>query len=387
MSPEPAAVVAPDRVIPVGDGAAVVRPSPPSRPDDGDGPATQPRRRPPVPILLGLALLGAALFAVALALGSVSIPLREVLTVLTGGEPTTASWTTIIRDVRLPRSVTAVLAGAGLSVAGLQLQTLFRNPLADPFVLGVASGASLGVALVSLSIGGTVFIGTMGVGGSIPTAIAAAAGAAVVLTVVLSFASRVRSISSVLIIGLMTGYLATSIVSLLLFFSDEDDFRGFLAWSLGSFRGVTWSELHVLIPVCLVGLVIAVATVKGLNAMLLGERYAESVGVPVRRLRWMIIASSSLLAGVITAFTGPVAFLGLAVPHLCRSLFRTSDHRVLLPAVVLMGACVALTTEIISSVPGRDITLPLNAVTPLIGAPVVIIVLLRLRQSPEVALS
>ncbi|HUG86122.1 MAG TPA: iron ABC transporter permease [Euzebya sp.] len=334
-----------------------------------------------------LAVTAAALFCGALALGSVSIPLAEVVTILLGGEPTTASWATIVRDLRLPRSITAVLAGAGLSVSGLQLQTLFRNPLADPFVLGISSGASLGVALVSLSVGGTIFIGTMGRGSSLSTAAAAAVGAAAVLGIVLMFARRVRSISSVLIIGLMTGYLATSIVSLMLFFSDEDDFRGFLAWSLGSFRGTTWSELQVLLPVAAIGVVLATITVKGLNAMLLGERYAESVGVAVGRLRALIILSSSLLAGVITAFTGPVAFLGLAVPHLCRSLFVTSDHRVLLPAVVLMGACVALMTEIISGLPGTDLTLPVNAVTPILGAPVVIIVLLRLRQSPEVALS
>jgi iron complex transport system permease protein len=338
-------------------------------------------------VLVGVGAAVVLLFCTALALGSVAIPLREVVTVLAGGEPTTASWATIVTDVRLPRAITAVLAGSGLGVAGLQLQTLFRNPLADPFVLGIASGASLGVALVSLSIGGSVFIGTLGVGAGLPTAVAAAVGAAAVLVMVLAFARRVRSISSVLIIGLMTGYLATSIVSLLLYFSDEDDFRGFLAWSLGSFRGTTWSELRTLVPTALLGLALAGASAKGLNAMLLGERYAESVGVAVRRLRLSVICSASLLGGVITAFTGPIAFLGLAVPHLSRSLLRTSDHRVLLPACVLLGAAVALVTEIVAGVPGRDVTLPINAVTPLLGAPVVIIVLLRLRQSPEVGLS
>jgi iron complex transport system permease protein len=310
-----------------------------------------------------------------------------VVAVLAGDTPSTASWATIVRDVRLPRAITAVLAGAGLGVAGLQLQTLFRNPLADPFVLGIASGASLGVALVSLSIGGAVFIGTMVVGSGVPTALAAAVGAAAVLVLVLGFARRVRSISSVLIIGLMTGYLATSIVSLLLYFSDEDDFRGFLAWSLGSFRGTTWAELRVLVPTAVLGLAIAGVTAKGLNAMLLGERYAESVGVPVARLRVLVVCSASLLGGVITAFTGPIAFLGLAVPHMARSLLRSSDHRVLLPACVLLGAAVALATEVVAGVPGRDLTLPVNAVTPLLGAPVVIVVLLRLRRSPEVGLT
>lgn len=338
-------------------------------------------------LLTVLGLTAVALFAGALALGSVAVPLDQAIVVLTGGDPSTPAWAVIIGDIRLPRAITAVVAGAGLSVSGLQLQTLFRNPLADPFVLGISSGASLGVALVSLGGGGAVFAGTMGLGGSVPTAVAAAVGAAVVLLAVLGAARRIRAISSVLIIGLMTGYLATSLVSLLLYFSDADDFRGFLTWSLGSFRGVTWSELQVLVPVALIGLVVAVTTTKGLNAMLLGERYAESVGVAVGRLRLGIIVSSSLLAGVVTAFTGPVAFIGLAVPHLCRSAFRTADHRVLMPAVVLMGTCVALITEILSGLPGNDLTLPLNAVTPLFGAPVVIAVLMRLRQSPEVALS
>jgi iron complex transport system permease protein len=345
-----------------------------------------PGRRP-APRFTALVVAAVGLFAAALALGSVAIPVDGVLTVLAGGQPETASWTVIIRDIRLPRSITAVLAGAGLSVAGLQLQTLFRNPLADPFVLGISSGASLGVALVSMGAGATTFVGTLGVMGSVSTALAAAVGAAVVLGAVLAFARRVRSIASVLIIGLMAGYLAGSVVSMLLFFSDSDDFRAYLAWSLGSFRGTTWSQLTVLGPVVAVGLVLAATTTKGLNAMLLGERYAESVGVAVRRLRAVIIVSASLLAGVITAFTGPIAFIGLAVPHLCRSLFRTADHRILMPAVVLMGTVVALATEIIASVPGADLALPVNAITPLLGAPVVIIVLLRLRQSPEVALT
>ncbi|WP_341251515.1 iron ABC transporter permease [Euzebya pacifica] len=344
-------------------------------------------RRPVVPILLGLLVLTAGLFAGALALGSVAIPVAEVWTVLTGGEPSTASWSVIITDIRLPRAVTALVAGAGLSVAGLQLQTLFRNPLADPFVLGIASGASLGVALVSLAGSGSMFLGTLALGGSVSTAVAAAVGAGLVLGAVLTFARRIRSITSVLIIGLMAGYLAGSVVSLLLFFSDSDDFRAYLAWSLGSFRGVTWSELAVLVPAAVIGLLLAASTVKGLNALLLGERYAESVGVNVRAVRAAIIVSSSLLAGVITAFAGPIAFVGLAVPHLGRALLRTSDHRVLMPAVVLIGACVALGTEIIAGVPGQDLALPLNAVTPVLGAPVVIVVLLRLRRSAEVVLS
>ncbi|AXV07044.1 Vitamin B12 ABC transporter, permease component BtuC [Euzebya pacifica] len=344
-------------------------------------------RRPVVPILLGLLVLTAGLFAGALALGSVAIPVVEVWTVLTGGEPSTSSWSVIITDIRLPRAVTALVAGAGLSVAGLQLQTLFRNPLADPFVLGIASGASLGVALVSLAGSGSMFLGTLALGGSVSTAVAAAIGAGLVLGAVLTFARRIRSITSVLIIGLMAGYLAGSVVSLLLFFSDSDDFRAYLAWSLGSFRGVTWSELAVLVPAAVIGLLLAASTVKGLNALLLGERYAESVGVNVRAVRAAIIVSSSLLAGVITAFAGPIAFVGLAVPHLGRALLRTSDHRVLMPAVVLIGACVALGTEIIAGVPGQDLALPLNAVTPVLGAPVVIVVLMRLRRSAEVVLS
>lgn len=343
--------------------------------------------RPVLPILAGLLALALVLFAGALVLGSVSIPLAEVWAVLLGGQSSTPAWETIITQVRLPRTITALIAGVGLSVAGLQLQTLFRNPLADPFVLGIASGASLGVALVSLAAGGSIFLSSLALGGSVSTAVAAAVGAGAVLGLVLAFARRIRSITSVLIIGLMAGYMATSVVSLLLFFSDADDFRAYLAWSLGSFRGVTWSELTVLAPAVVLGLVLAATTVKGLNALLLGERYAESVGVRVRPLRAAIIVSSSLLAGVITAFAGPIAFIGLAVPHLARGLLRSSDHRSLMPAVMLLGACVALGTEIIAGVPGQDVALPINAVTPVIGAPVVVTVLLRLRRSPEVVLS
>lgn len=347
------------------------------------GPVRGRSRR--VTVTAGLVVLAAALFVLAVGIGSVPVPVGEVLRALVGeptADPTTA---TIVRLVRLPRALTAVLAGAALGVAGLQMQTLFRNPLADPFVLGISSGASLGVALVTLgSTGAAGFLAGLPVLGSLRVAGAAIAGAAVLLSVVLVLARRVRSAVTVLIVGIMAGYVATSVVSLLVYFADPEDFREYIAWSLGSFRGVTWQELRVLAPTVLAGLTVAAAATKPLNALLLGERYAESMGLSVTRARVVTIASASILAGVVTAYAGPIAFIGLAVPHLARMALGSSDHRVLMPAVVALGAVTALTAELAGQVPGSPIALPINAVTPIIGAPVVVVVLLRMRRTGSV---
>jgi iron complex transport system permease protein len=275
--------------------------------------------------------------------------------------------------------MTAVLAGAALGVGGLQMQTLFRNPLVDPYVLGLSSGASLGVALVVLSVGATglVLLGGVTLLGDVGLAAAASLGSAAVLGVVLLVARRVTSSVTLLILGLMFGYGVSAFVSLLLYFSIAQRIQAYINWTFGSFGGVTWSQMVVFAPVILIGLGLAFLLSKSLNALLLGETYARSMGVSVAWGRRWIILSTSLLAGCVTAFCGPVGFLGIAVPHICRSLFNTSDHRVLIPAAILMGGVVALAADLIAQAPGTQIVLPLNAITALIGAPVVIWIILR----------
>lgn len=335
---------------------------------------------------LALLLLSlASVFLLSIALGSVSIPLKDILAVLTGGQASQASWTTIILNFRLPKSLTAVMAGAALAVSGLQMQTFFKNPLAGPFVLGINSGASLGVALVVLTAGttGSLLLAGLGLIGDLGMVIAASMGAGLVLLLVLLLARQIQSSMTLLILGLMFGYAASALVTLLLNFSISERIRTYLNWTFGSFGGVTWGQLPVMIPVILIGLLLAVLMTKPLNALLLGETYARSMGLNVRRARLWILTSTAILAGTVTAFCGPIGFIGVAVPHLCRSLFSTSDHRILIPATILMGGLVALAADIIAQVPGNQVILPLNAVTALIGAPVVIWMILRRRDLRE----
>ncbi|MBC7810486.1 MAG: iron ABC transporter permease [Burkholderiales bacterium] len=337
-------------------------------------------RRWPFAILLVL-LVG--VFFLSLILGSVNIPLDNVVRVLLGGEADRASWNTIVMNVRLPRALTAILAGAALAVSGLQMQTLFRNPLADPFVLGISSGASVGVALVVLAATGTVgaaLVSGLGIFGQFSVAIAASLGAGAVMAMVLLVARKVQSPVTLLIVGLMFGYATSAIVSLMLYFSIAERIQAYIMWTFGSFGGVTWGQLIVLAPIILAALALAMVLAKTLNALLLGEAYARTMGVNVWQARLWIIISSALLAGTITAFCGPIGFLGVAVPHLCRSLFNTSDHRTLIPAVTLMGAVIALIADLIAQVPGSQTVLPLNAVMALVGAPVVMWVILRRRH-------
>ncbi len=332
---------------------------------------------------LGLALLGVAV-------GSISIPFAATLDVLgavfTGSADPAAGdeavWTTVVRQIRIPRTLTALLAGAALGIAGLQMQTLFRNPLADPFVLGVSSGASFGVAAVVLVAGTGVTVFTAGLGwlGELGLAGAAVVGAAIVMALVLALSMRVRSIVTVLIVGLLVGQLVGALITILISAAEEQYVDQFVRWGFGSFRGVTWSELRILAPAVGVGIVIAVLSVKQLNVLLLGDSYARSLGVHVRRAQLVTMLGAALLAGSVTAFAGPIAFLGVAIPHLARGLFRTSDHRVLAPAVILCGGMLALAAEIVAQLPGISSVLPLNAVTALIGAPVVLSVLLRRRR-------
>lgn len=335
--------------------------------------------RRPVFIALVLGLLGC--FLLSLTLGSVKIPLVDILQILTGGEPARETWATIVWKFRLPKALTAVLAGAALSVSGLQMQTLFRNPLAGPSVLGINAGASLGVAVVVLAtgVGGSVLLAGLGIPGDFGIVVAASLGAALVMGLVLAFARRVETMT-LLILGLLFSYGISALVTILLYFSIPERIQAYISWTFGSFGGVTWSQMKVMLPVVLAGLVVAALLAKSLNALLLGEGYAQTLGLDVRRVRWWVVVSTAVLSGTITAFCGPIIFLDVAVPHLCRGLFRTSDHRILIPTCILLGAILALIADLIAQLPGSQLTLPLNAVMSLLGVPVVIWVILRQGQ-------
>jgi len=342
------------------------------------------RRPRELAMLAGLALLLTAVFLLSLVVGSTWVPVRRVLEVLTGTSPERDAAMIVVESIRLPRSLTAMLAGASLGIAGLQMQTLFRNPLADPFALGISAGASLGVALVVLGTGygaAAAFGGTMGLGGDALITAAAIAGAALVLGLVLLVSSRIASRTTVLILGLMFGYAVSAVVTVLVGASQPERLQQWALWGFGSFSGVTWQRLRLFAPLTVLGVSIATLTTKQLNALLLGERYAGSMGMAVRRARLLTMIGASVLGAVVTAFCGPISFLGVAVPHLCRGLFGTSDHLVLVPAVVLMGAIAALVAQIVALLPGSAGVLPLNAVTSLLGAPVVVAVILRRRGS------
>jgi iron complex transport system permease protein len=318
-------------------------------------------------------------FLLDLGFGAVNIPIHEVMNILLGQEAEKTTWTNIILKFRLPKALTATLAGAALGVSGLQMQTLFKNPLAGPFVLGISSGASLGVALVLLTASLTVptLLTDLGMIGDFSLVIAASFGAASVLGLMLVVSRRVQDTMTLLILGLLFGYATSAMVSILLQFSSQERIQSYIMWTFGSFTGVTWQQLAILTPVICVGLLIAVLQSKSLNALLLGESYARSLGLTVQKTRFSVISSASILAGAITAFCGPIAFLGVAIPHLCRSLFNTSDHRILIPSVIIMGAILALFADLVSQIMINQMVLPLNAITALIGTPVVTWVILQ----------
>ncbi len=338
-------------------------------------------RRRNVVVVLAVGLMVA--FAASLALGSVNIPLSEIVTILLGGEPARESWRTIILNFRLTKAITAGLAGAALGVSGLIMQTLFRNPLADPYVLGISSGASLGVALVVLAAGSTglTLLSGLGLVGDFALILAAITGAAAVLVIVMLAARRVASTMTLLILGLMFGYATGALVSLLIHFSIAERVQAYVNWTFGSFGGVTWSQMPFLGGAVIIGLGGAVLSSKPLNALLLGDAYARSMGLNIRAARARLILSAAILAGAVTAFCGPIGFLGIAVPHVCRGLLRTSDHRTLLPATIIFGAILALLADIIAQTPGTTTVLPLNAITALFGAPIVVSVILRRRTT------
>lgn len=329
-------------------------------------------------LILMLLALG-LLLGLSLAIGSVSIPFDQVINVFLRGETDHAAWTNIILKFRLPKTLTAMFAGMALGVSGLLMQTYFRNPLAEPFVLGVSSGASLGVALVVLSsgaIGGALLAG-MGFAGDLLLTTAAGLGAAITMALVLTVAVRVQSNLTLLILGLMFGYLVSAFVSLLLYFALPERIQAYINWTFGSFGGVNGAQLPILAGIVSAGLLLSACLVKPLNALLLGEAYAHSMGINLGRTRFGIVLATALLVSAVTAFCGPIAFIGIAVPHLCRGLLRTSDHLLLLPATCLTGAIVALCASLIAELPGNNLVLPLNVITALLGAPVVMLVILR----------
>ncbi|AZJ32085.1 iron complex transport system permease protein [Tenacibaculum mesophilum] len=315
-----------------------------------------------------------------ISLGSVSIPLKEIFNSLFGNPVAKDSWETIIINYRLPKAITAILVGSGLAISGLLMQTLFRNPLAGPFVLGISSGASLGVAL--LILGSSVFGGffLVAIYSNWALAIAASAGSFLVLSAVIIAANRVRNTMSILIIGLMFGSLTSAVISVLAFFSEAEQIQQYLFWSFGSLGNLTWTELSVFGIIYLVGILGTFSVIKPLNSFLLGENYAKSLGINIKKSRNIILLITSILTGVITAFSGPIAFVGLAVPHIAKMIFSTSNHKILLPAVALIGAIILLICDSIAQLPTSEFTLPINAITSLFGAPVVIWLLIRKKK-------
>ena len=329
---------------------------------------------------MAVIFLGILLFILNLFVGSVMIPFADLFNVFFGSEsnPTVS---TIVLDYRLPQAVTALFAGAALSVAGLLMQTLFRNPLADPSMLGISSGAGLGVAITILLTGilGGSALSTMGIWSNLGVSLAAFVGATLVLMLILGFSSRVRNMTTLIIIGLMVSYLAGSLTDIMKFFSMKEDIHAFVIWGMGSFSAVGTSKLTFFSISIIIGLFASLFMSKNLNIILLGDLYAENLGVNVKRNNLFIILVSGYLTAIVTAYCGPIAFLGLAIPHLTRFIFKTSDHRILVPAVMLIGMVVSLLCNLVARMPGFEGNLPINAVTAFIGAPIVIWVILRKR--------
>ena len=324
------------------------------------------------------------LFLLNLFLGSVNIPMRSIWNILwgiDGGE--SVIWQNIIWKSRVPQSMTALVAGAGLAVSGLQMQTVFRNPLAGPSVLGISSGASLGVAFVVLlsgSIGG-IALSRLGVMGEIALTVAAIIGALSIMALIVYVSQKVHGNVTLLIIGVMIGYVANAVIGVLKFFSVEEDIRAYVIWGLGSFARVSGNQITAFVSIMAILLPLSFLLIKTLNLLLLGDAYARNLGLNIKRARLQVIACSGVLVAIVTAYCGPITFLGLAVPHLCRGIFRTSDHKVLMPASLLAGAALALLCNLIARMPGFEGALPVNSVTALVGAPVVVSVLFKKRRN------
>lgn len=319
------------------------------------------------------------MFLLNLIIGSVDIPLTDVVAILFSKDCAQASWEYIILQTRLPQAITAVLCGSSLAVSGLLLQTAFRNPLAGPSIFGINSGASLGAALVMLAFGGGITLGTVSLTGFVAVLVAAFIGAGAVMAVLLLFAGMVRNNVMLLIIGIMIGYIASSAIALLNFFATEEGVHSYMVWGLGNFGGVSMRQIPLFATATVAGLSLSILLIKPLNTLLLGEQYAENLGINTLRLRNSLLVITGILTASATAFCGPIAFIGLAVPHIARMILNTDDHRQLLPGTIITGAAVALVCNLICALPGENGVIPLNAVTPIMGAPVIIYVIMRRR--------
>ncbi len=341
--------------------------------------------RNPVTLLILLLLSIVLLFVLNVLLGTVRIPVEHACRILMGDESESEIWRNIIWSSRVPQALTALVAGAGLAVSGLQMQTVFRNPLAGPSVLGISNGASLGVAFVVLLSGslGGVALSRLGYMGDAAMSVAAIVGSLSVMALILWVASRVKGNVTLLIIGVMIGYLATAIIGVLKFFSAEEDVKAYVVWGLGSFARVSGDQMLLFVSLMAVLLPLSMLTVKSMNLYVLGDAYARNLGLNIRRSRIVLIVCSGTLVAIVTAYCGPIMFIGLAVPHLARALFRTSDHRVLMPATLLAGGMLALLCNLIARMPGFEGALPVNSVTALVGAPVIASVLFRRHRSIE----
>jgi iron complex transport system permease protein len=341
-------------------------------------------KKPVTLYILLLALSIGVLFLLNLFLGSVDIPFRSIWNILWGmDEGESVIWQNIIWKSRVPQALTAMVAGAGLAVSGLQMQTVFRNPLAGPSVLGISSGASLGVAFVVLlsgSIGG-IALSRLGFMGEIALTMAAIIGALSIMSLIVYVSQKVHGNVTLLIIGVMIGYVANAVIGVLKFFSVEEDIRAYVIWGLGSFARVSGNQMMVFVCIMAVLLPLSFLLIKTLNLLLLGDAYARNLGLNIKRARLQVIACSGVLVAIVTAYCGPITFLGLAVPHLCRGIFRSSDHRILMPASLLAGAALALLCNLIARMPGFEGALPVNSVTALVGAPVVVSVLFKKRRN------
>lgn len=339
-----------------------------------------PHTPPILLISIGIVTVGLLLFVMNLRYGSVSISMRDFFNALNGDEAST--YRAIILDYRLPQAITALLAGIGLSVSGLLMQTLFRNPLADPSLLGISSGSGLGVAFVVLlggSLGG-ISVSTLSLWSTLGVALAAFVGAFLVLLLILALSARLRSMVSLVLVGIMIAYIASSVTDILKFFSQKEGLHSFVIWGMGSFSNVSKAQLPFFAITVMIGTIASFLLFKTLNLLLLGERYAENLGVSIRRSSMIIILVSGFLTAIITAFCGPIAFLGLAVPHIARFLFKSSDHKLLIPATAFIGMDLALFCNLIARLPSFEGNLPINSVTALIGAPIVLWVIFHRKK-------
>lgn len=341
--------------------------------------------RKTVPLIVSLIIAIVALVIVNLLLGSVRIPVGDVCRILMGDDDMSEIWQNIIWKSRLPQALTAIVAGAGLAVSGLQMQTVFRNPLAGPSVLGISNGAALGVAFVVLLSGriGGVALSRLGYLGDAAMSVAAVVGALAVMLLIVWVAQKVKGDVTLLIIGVMIGYLANAIIGVLKFLSPEEDVKAFVVWGLGSFSRVSGDEMTLFVVLMYVLIPLSFLLSKSMNLLMLGDRYASNLGLDVQRSRMLVIVSSGVLVAIVTAYCGPIMFIGLAVPHLARAIFRSSDHRLLMPATALCGAVLALVCNFIARMPGFEGALPVNSVTALVGAPVIASVLFRRRSEHE----